>query len=180
MSETLTAEESIEHLFELYADDVYRFARYSLQNTADAKDVVQEVFLRAFRAWDSFRQDSNPKTWIFHIARNYIYDLLRKKRTEATFQQTHQPDLSDVSVSLDTLVELEDAVEQLPPAYRQVFTLRCIQDLTVEETASILGWSQGKIKTTLHRAIKKLRTLLDDSETVHSTSRKEGGTGGYQ
>ncbi|MDQ0190082.1 RNA polymerase sigma factor [Alicyclobacillus cycloheptanicus] len=163
--------ESIEQLFELYADEIYRYARYAAPKSADAKDVVQEVFLRAIRSWDSFRQDANPRTWLFQIARNYIYDLLRKKRVEQTYLERHKPDLSKVSVSLETLVELEEAVAQLSHDKRQVFTLRGIQAMSVRETAEILGWTEAKVKTTLHRAIQDLRRSLDEP-----TGTKEGET----
>lgn len=170
--------EAIEQLFELYADDIYRYARYSAPKSADAKDVVQEVFLRAIRAWGSFRRDANPRTWLFQIARNYIYDLLRKKRVEKSYLERHKPDLSDVSVPFDTLVELEEAVAGLPPDKRQVFTLRGIQEFSVRETAEILGWTQSKVKTTFHRAIRDLRQELGEKYALRD--RKEGETDEYQ
>lgn len=171
MNPTVSTTEGIEELFALYADDIYRYARYSAPSSVDAKDVVQEVFLRAFRSWGTFRQESNSKTWLFQIARNYIFDLLRKKRTEIEYQEKHKPDLSDVSVPLDTLLELEDAVSHLKPDHRQVFVLRCVQDLTIEETSAILGWSQSKVKTTLHRAIRELRQSLGDATEFNSSMK---------
>lgn len=173
MRSGLSANEGIEKLFELYSDDIYRYAHYSAPRSIDPKDVVQEVFFRAYRAWNSFRGESNAKTWLLQIAKNYVYDLLRKKRVEREYQQKHKPDLSDVSVPLNTLVELEDAVLNLNRDQRQVFVLRAIQDLSVEETASILGWSQAKVKTTFHRAIRELRSFLKEPE-LPLTREEEG------
>ncbi|WP_054970650.1 RNA polymerase sigma factor [Alicyclobacillus ferrooxydans] len=170
--------EAIEQLFELYADEIYRYARYAAPKSADAKDIVQEVFLRAIRSWAGFRRDANPRTWLFQIARNYIYDLLRKKRIEHAFLEQHKPDMSDVSVRLETMLELEEVVSQLSNDKRQVFTLRGIQDFSVQETAEILGWSQAKVKTTFHRAIQDLRQSLGDKPA--SLSRKEGENGEYR
>lgn len=164
--------EVIEHLFELYADEIYRYARYSAPASVDAKDVVQEVFLRAIRSWDSYRGDATARTWLFQISRNYIYDLLRKKRVERSYLEKHKPDLSDVSVPLDTLVVLEQAVAQLTHDKREVFTLRGIQDVSVQETAKILGWSQSKVKTTFHRAIQDLRLMLGDEPVTLKTERR--------
>lgn len=164
MRSTISAQEGIEELFELYANDIYRYALYSAPESADAKDVVQEVFLRAYKSWGNFRADANERTWLIQIAKNYIYDLLRKKRVETEYRKKHQPNLSDVSVPLETLVELEDAVTKLKRDQRQVFVLRCIQDLSIAETASILSWTQSKVKTTLHRAMKELRLSLRDFE----------------
>lgn len=174
-----SANDAIENLFDLYADEIYRFARYSVPQSVDAKDVVQEVFLRAYRAWGKYRKDANPRTWLFQIARNYIYDLLRKKRVEHEYLQKHKPDVSDVSVPLDTLIEFEDAVSKLSPDKRQVFVLRGIQDFSVQDTAQILEWSESKVKTTFHRAIQDLRKSLgeDQREMPHG---KEGESDEYQ
>lgn len=165
--EGMAAEEAIEALFHLYADELYRYARYSLPTSMDARDLVQEVFFKAFRAWHAFRHDASPRTWLYGIARNTIIDWLRKQKTERDYQLSHPVSLDDVSVSLDTLVELEDALNQLKPDHRQVFVLRCVQDLNIEDTARILGWSAVKVKTTLHRAIKVLRQTLSE-DTVRA------------
>lgn len=165
MLESLSASEAIERLFELYADDLYRYTRYTLPDIDDPMDVVQEVFMRAFRAWASFRQDSNAKTWLFHIAKNYMVDILRRKRTERKHKLSYEiNDLSEVGVPLESLIELEELVESLKPDHRQVIILRSIQGMTVDETGEILGWSQAKVKTTLHRAVKELRGLLSEKE----------------
>ena len=163
MFESLAPNEAIEKLFELYADDVYRYARYSLPPTEDARDTVQEVFMRAFRSWHTFRHDSNPQTWILHITKNYIFDVLRKKRTERKHQISGAPDFSEVTVSMETLIDLEEALSLLKDNHRQVILLRSIQGMTVDETAEILGWSTAKVKTTHHRAIKSLREVLDSN-----------------
>lgn len=176
MFDSLSANGAIEKLFELYADDLYRYARYTLPDIDDPMDVVQEVFMRAFRSWDSFRQDSNPKTWLFHIAKNYMFDLLRKKRTERKHQSPYDPDLSEIGVPLETLIDLEEAVEALKPDHRQVILLRSVQGMTVDETAEILDWSQAKVKTTLHRAVKELRGLLSEKEGELIGYREPDGT----
>ncbi|KPV43012.1 RNA polymerase sigma factor [Alicyclobacillus ferrooxydans] len=169
--------EDIETWFELYADEIYRFARYSAPKSVDPKDVVQEVFLRAYRSWNSFRDDSSPRTWLFTIARNYIYDLLRKKRVEMNYLERHKPDLSDVSVPLDTLIELEEVLTELTPDKRQVFVLRGIQDLSIEETAQILDWTPAKVKTTFYRAVHELRNLLGESQPMMIRMKEGEGNG---
>ena len=166
--------EDIETWFELYADEIYRFARYSAPKSVDPKDVVQEVFLRAYRSWNSFRDDSSPKTWLFRIARNYIYDLLRKKRREREYEMTHR--IPDASVHLDTVIELEDALSRLHPAHQQVLNLRWMQEMSVTETAAVLGWSESKVRVTFHRAKKKLQEVLQDSsDDVIRENHSQGG-----
>lgn len=164
MFELLSPQEAIEKLYELFADDVYRYARYSLPPTEDARDVVQEVFMRAYRSWHTFRHDANPKTWILHITRNYIFDVFRKKRTERKYHTTDEPDFSAVSVQMETYVELREALSELKQDHQQVILLRSIQGMTVDETARILQWSSAKVKTTHHRAIKALREILQQPD----------------
>ncbi|ARU62240.1 hypothetical protein CBW65_15415 [Tumebacillus avium] len=159
-------QEAIEGLFALYADEIYRYARYTLQDHAEAKDVVQEVFFRAFQRWDSFRHDSSYKTWLLTIARNYMYDLLRKKKTRLrvlTQWFTRQEDIHPLAGVEERMV-LEESLALLKESYRQVIILRHVQELSVAETAEVLGWTEGKVRTTLHRALHKLRELTEGDD----------------
>lgn len=175
MNLELSADDGVEELFRLYASDVYRFARYLAPKGVDAKDIVQEVFLRAFKRWNSIQDTSNPKAWLLQITRNYTFDLLRRRRVEASYRERHKPDTSGVTVSLDTLVELEEAISQLKPNFRTVVVLRCIHDLTVRETADILKWSESKVRTTMHRAVRELRVLLGPERFDEPGQLREAG-----
>ncbi|CAM3814727.1 RNA polymerase sigma factor [Alicyclobacillus pomorum] len=168
MSEQLTAQEAIQSLYELYSNDIYRYAKLTLGNSSDAYDVVQEVFLRAFRSWNNYRQDANAKTWLMSIARNHIVDLFRKKRTERHFLSLYEPqEVSNESTSAEAILEVEEALSKLKETYRQVIVLRHIENLSMQETAHILGWSATKVRTTTHRAMTKLREILgSNSEEV--------------
>lgn len=152
-------------LYESYHQDVYRFARLSMGNHSDALDVVQEVFLRAYAAVDNYRHESSPKTWLLTIARNYVFDVFRRRKTERNYLRgqvgTTALTYRDPAESIDTLLTLERLVLELKPDYRQVFVLRHIEEFTVEETARVLGWTAEKVRTVDHRAIKRIRTLGD-------------------
>lgn len=153
--------DAIAQLFRIYSNDVFRYARLTLGNHTEAKDVVQEVFFRAFRSWSTFRQDANPKTWLLSITRNYIFDLLRKKRREQKFMAEYDPpSIKDETVSTETMMILEQSLHGLKATYREVFVLRHIEGLSIQETAKLLGCSEGKIRTTDYRAIHKLRELM--------------------
>jgi len=158
----------VEEWFQAYADDVYRYARYMLHGLADPRDVVQEVFLRAIRHEPSFRHDAKVKTWLLQITRNYVFDLYRKKRTEANYWQLNAPRQNELSVPLDSTLELEDLVAKLKLDWRQVFILRVVEGLPSDEVATVLGWSEAKVRTTLHRALKQLRA------DVQSADRNQG------
>jgi RNA polymerase sigma-70 factor (ECF subfamily) len=160
LSTELRAEEAVDQLFSIYGDDVYRFALFTLHDENEAMDVVQETFFRAFRAWHTFRNESSPKTWLLHIARNYMFDMLRKRRSERSYQ--NQVSIPLVSTGPESIIELIDLIHQLPQPMKQVILLRCIHDLSVEQTASVLGWTTAKVRVTQHRGLKKLRALLQE------------------
>lgn len=161
--------EAIRVLFQLYADDIYRFARLSLGRHEDAKDAVQEVFLKAFRAYGSFRHDANSKTWLLSIAKHHLTDVIRRRQTERNYLASFElPEWRGEAVSVETLMVLEQSLLALKPNYRHAFVLRHVENFTVDEIAQLLGWSNAKVRTTLHRAIVKLRAML-------STSTEEAG-----
>lgn len=151
---------TIDDLYDSYADELYRYARFTLRDTYMAEDVVQEVFIRAIRSWDSFRGDASARTWLWHIARNYMRDVLRRKQVRNRHSVSDPVELYDVGAPFTTLIELEEELAELTDDQRQVFILRCIQDLSVTDTAAILEWTESKVKTTLSRAMKQLRSQL--------------------
>lgn len=157
--------EAMESLYDSYANDVYRYARMTLGNAEEAYDVVQEVFLRAYRSWGTFRGESNVKTWLMTIARHYIIDVYRKKRAQETiFCNTELlDDIADESVPMHLAVMVQDVLGRLKVEYRQAVVLRYIENLSVSETASVLGWSETKVRNATHRGLQKLRKVFDES-----------------
>lgn len=167
-----SAREGIHSLFELYANDIYRFARFTLHDEAEAKDVVQEVFFRAFQQWDSFRNESSYKTWLLTIARNYMYDLFRKrKRQLKLFDKYTPPEQDHKYKQIDDLIVLQEGIARLKAIERQAVVLRHVQGLPIAEVAVVMGWTEGKTRVKLHRALRKLRDLIDDNPSL---ALKEG------
>lgn len=164
---------AIDELYGLYADELYRYARFTLRDVHLAEDVVQEVFIRAIRAWDSFRGDAAPRTWLWQIARNYTRDVMRRKQVRRRHSVSNPVELYDVGAPFESLLELEDQLQGLSDDGRQVFVLRCMQDLSVKDTAEILGWTESKVKTTLSRALSKLRRQLE--QDIDMENRSKGG-----
>lgn len=152
---------SISELFDNYSNDVYRYAFAALGDAEEAYDVVQEVFLRAHRAFAGFRHDANPKTWVMSIARNYVVDLIRKRQRD----RKHAMDrilleVHDRTLSMDVVFEVKEALAQLKPTHREVLVLRYVDGLSARETASVLGWNEQKVRNTAKRAMMKLRKIL--------------------
>lgn len=151
-------DEIIRGWYDLYRQDIYRFARYTLGNAAEAYDVVQETFLRVIRFWDYYQHNASPKTWLITIARNYMRDVMKRKSRERRAMQSfgHAQLFADEGCQEEQLY-LEESLLTLKETYRQVFVLRHVEELSIQDTAQILGWSESKVTTTDHRAITKLR-----------------------
>jgi len=144
-----------------------------LRNETDAEDVAQETFIKVFRNLQSFRGDAKFSTWTLSIARNEGLAWLRKRasRPEEPLEPVLEDSTGDYTPALLTdwrevppealerkeLREcLSRAILGLPPIYREVVQLRDIDELDVQETAELLGITQGSVKVRLHRA----RTML--------------------
>lgn len=166
------AELNVEGLFAAYGSALYRFALHSTGNREDARDVVQEVFLRVQLSRNTFRGESQIKTWLFQIARNYITDGLRRKRHHTKIVDSMEPLCDDFRDKLESTFDLRRAIKLLRLEFRQVIALRYIEDLSMKETAKILNWTLGKVRTTQYRALQRLRQVLNESSNTPS----EGAT----
>jgi RNA polymerase sigma-70 factor (ECF subfamily) len=159
-----------------YERTVYMMALSYMKNEADAEDVAQEAFIRAFRNLASFRAEARFSTWLISITLNEARTRLRRSATTATqsLDETGE-DGASVSPALlrdwreipsDTLErqEIRDmlgrAVEDLPNIYRQVFLLRDVEELSINETAATLNIGVPLVKVRLHRARLMLQKQL--------------------
>ncbi|MDQ0189814.1 RNA polymerase sigma factor [Alicyclobacillus cycloheptanicus] len=156
------ARDGVEQLFDQYKNEVFRYALYLLKNRDDAQDVVQEVFLRAYKSWDRFREESSHRTWLFRIAHNYIHDIIRRKKTQYRYLKDLGSELR-VSRTLESKLEMLDLISTLSIQHQQVLLLRFVEDLSAEDIARIFGWTAAKVRTIQHRALKQLRMAVDDN-----------------
>jgi RNA polymerase sigma-70 factor, ECF subfamily len=158
---------------------LFRVARSVLHDDAEAEDVVQEAYVRAFTHLDGFRGEAQISTWLTRIALNEALGRLRRRRTmvglkdidaisdqgEArviylpSARQDSDPEAEAARSQVRRL--LERAVDELPVSFRMVFVLRDIEEMSTEETASHLGLRPETVKTRLHRARRLLRQSLD-------------------
>lgn len=157
----LDAAAATEQLYELYKGDIYKYARFSLGSPLDAEDVVQDVFIQVLRKWHQFRGEASPKTWLWAITRSSIIDRARKIKKYGREVPNHDGQEPSAEEQSYQTIETEQLLTSLPENYRQVIVLRILQDMSTMDTAYILGWSESKVKVTLHRAIEKLRIQLN-------------------
>ncbi|MFG1623515.1 RNA polymerase sigma factor [Kribbella sp. NPDC049227] len=136
---------------------------------ADADDVVQEAFVKAYRALGGFREGSAFRPWLLRIVANETRNVVRSRSRRSRREELAAPldvvlDPAEQAVTLERRQELLTAVRALPDNMRQVVTCRYLLDLDEQETAVVLGWPRGTVKSRLHRALGRLRTSLPDKE----------------
>jgi RNA polymerase sigma-70 factor (ECF subfamily) len=158
---------------------LFRAARGVLRDDAEAEDVVQEAYVRAFRGLAGFRGDASLSTWLTRIALNEALGRLRRRRATVdleaievaqagggarilmfpTAQAGGDPEGAAARREIRQL--LEGAIDELPEAFRLVLVARDVDGMSVEETAQILGVRPETVRTRLHRARRLLRAALD-------------------
>jgi RNA polymerase sigma-70 factor (ECF subfamily) len=175
--------EAFERLYQLHKSRVYSLCLRMLGNPAEAEDMAQEAFLQLFRKISTFRGESQFSTWLHRLAVNVVLMHLRKKGLpEVSLEETMEPQQEDgprkdigardnvLAGSIDR-VNLERAIESLPPGYRIIFVLHDIEGYEHNEIAEMMGCSIGNSKSQLHKARMKLRDLLRLSRAERATRR---------
>ncbi|NMC78023.1 MAG: sigma-70 family RNA polymerase sigma factor [Chloroflexi bacterium] len=162
-------------LVDLYSSSLFRLALRILGDPQDAEDVLQETFLKAYRALPSFEGRSSLSTWLYRIVTNEALMVIRRAKPDLLWADDEEENSEAISPSLfvdwDALPEqellshevkqfLDQAVQQLSANLRIVFLLRDVVGLSVKETAEQLGLSEVAVKTRLLRARLRLREEL--------------------
>lgn len=169
--------EAFEFIYRMHSRRVYALCLRMVGNTAEAEDLAQEAFLQLFRKIQTFRGESAFSTWLHRLSVNVVLMKLRKKSLpETSLEEMTEPDeesagpRKDVGSLDPTLVgsidrlNLERAVDQLPPGYKQVFVLHDVQGYEHNEIAKMMGCSIGNSKSQLHKARLRLRELLQEAQ----------------
>jgi RNA polymerase sigma-70 factor (ECF subfamily) len=158
-----------EKLFLPHLDAAYNLARLLTRNAGDAEDVVQESFLKAFRAFPGFRGEST-RPWILTIVRNTSFTWLRDNRSRADDTEYHEGlHASDDATPETELLgnerarAVERCIQQLPSDFREAIILREMEDLSYQEIAEITGVPAGTVMSRLSRARARLAECLRSS-----------------
>jgi RNA polymerase sigma-70 factor (ECF subfamily) len=156
---------------------LFRVARAILKDDAEAEDALQDAYLEAYRHMSDFRGDAQLSTWLTRIVVNQSLMRLRRQRRERVIipfgardkaQEREEIDVPDdkaespsnAAMRAEFRRLLEDRIDQLPVAFRTVFVMREVEDMTVEETAECLGIPPATVRTRLFRARALLREAL--------------------
>lgn len=153
---------SIEDLFKLYANDVYRFLLTMTKDEHAAEDLLQDTFYKAFINMDAYT-GGNIKAWLFTIARNTFIDDFRKNKRIVVSSEIFKDDngmqfaLEDIVVTNDIVDHITEIINKLPLNQRKAIILKDFRGLTYEEGAEVMGIKSSTFKTLVHRARKTIR-----------------------
>lgn len=170
-------EEAFAVLAGRYLKPIYNFTYRLVGDRQNAEDITQETFFKTWKNLKKYRAGESFRAWLYRIARNTAYDLLRKKRTlvfadfengdedgENYFADTiadREPLVSELLIRLEDKKLLEDILNRLPPVYREVLFLHYGESFTFAEIGGILRKSVNTVKSRHRRALIMLREVLD-------------------
>lgn len=165
-----------EELYEKYHDDIFNFLFYMVRNREQAEDLVQEVYIKVLRSYKRFKGESSEKTWLLSIARHVAIDFFRKqkswrRRVSEKFDWNDdqlcdmQPLPEEIAIQKEEIQRMYRCLERCTIDQQLVIVLRFIQSLSIAETAETLGWTESKVKTTQHRALKVLKKYMEEEAT---------------
>jgi RNA polymerase sigma-70 factor (ECF subfamily) len=181
VSAARTDPKAFEAIMRRYNTRLFRIARTILKDDAAAEDALQDAYLRAYRKMETFRGDAELGTWLTRIVINESLMALRKRKRERTVvpftragsadeageesvmdvedRQAESP--SDSALRGEVRRMIERRIDELPMAFRTVFVMREVEDLSVQETAECLGIPPATVRTRLFRARTLLREALE-------------------
>lgn len=176
-------------LVEAYKKKMYYFALDMVGDPADAEDVSQEVFLKVFRGFKTFKQDAKLSSWLYRIAYNTAIDHLRRKSlapepaedevldgAKAGFSEApSSPDPARAAESRLLGAQVEKALQKVSSRERTVFLLRHYNDLMLDEIAETMQISVGSVKSYLFRCLRKLQKELATPATPRQMEVSDEG-----
>lgn len=168
---------SIDELYRQYNQELVHFLIYLGVKKEEAEDLVQEVFIRVLKTKCSFKGESSERTWLYTIAKNIAIDHFRKQKNSYSFDcqipihiKDEQALPEEIALYKEQLDWLNHLLKCCTVDQKKVIYCRYLKDMSIVETALNLGWSESKVKTTQHRALKLLQRSLVSSKNVDGIS----------
>ena len=158
--------EAFGRLYDIYADRIYRHIYYRTSNVEDARDLTQEVFIKAWQGLPRYKRTKTPFAgWLFTISHNRIIDYYRTKKdfvylNNEIIIEDHEKGPEKLVDEEFTQQEVRQMILQLPEEQQQVILMSFIEGLKYNEIAATLNKSEGNIRVIVHRALKKMRKIL--------------------
>jgi len=162
-------------LYSIYSDMLYKFVLYLTKSPDEAKDILQETFLRVWQFREHISPDLSFKSWLFRIAKNLITDTLRRQMRNAAFEEYINSDAylnysennTEANINFDDFVKsLEKAKKKLTSRELEVYTMSREQGLSNSEIAGLLKLSEKSVRNLLTLALKTLRSELSQFNPI--------------
>lgn len=164
-----TKEAAFTRLVREYQEPLYWQIRRMVVVHDDADDVLQNTFIKAWSAIDSFRQESRLQTWLFRIAINESLNHLSKKKQVLSLDQT-EIGIADTLTSDsyfdgdEVQKQFQTVINSLPEKQRLVFNLKYFDEMKYEDMSDMLGTSIGALKASYHHAVRKISAFFTDND----------------
>ena len=168
-----TREQAFETLVREFQEQLYWQIRRMVLDHDDTDDILQNVFLKAWQGMDNFRGDARLSTWLYRIANNETINFLQRRKNTTISLSTTGDDQEQIRIQLEsdpyfdgeeTEIQLQQAVQSLPPKQRQVFNMKYFQEMKYEDISEVLGTSIGALKASYHHAVQKITTFFENLE----------------
>jgi len=153
-----------------YSDDLYRYAYWLARHPADAEDLVQECFQRAWRSWHTLKDEKAVKQWLFAILRREFLRRFEKQQLDLTPLDEHL-ELPAIQLGQDEVHALRQAVHQAPLSLRDPLLLQVLGGFSCEEIALMENTTPGAVMTRLTRARQWFRTFLNPASPSREAQR---------
>ncbi|MGF7230469.1 RNA polymerase sigma factor [Arachidicoccus sp.] len=166
-----TKEKAFTDIVKKYQEKIYWHVRRMVIDHDDANDVLQNVFIKVWKALTNFREDSQLYTWLYKIATNECLTFLDQKKRKGSIS------LDEIESGLSNKIKADEgfdakklewrlqlAIQQLPEKQRLVFNLRYYDEMPYEEMSQVLGTSEGALKASYHHAAKKIEEFIKNGD----------------
>ena len=157
-------------LYDMHVDRVYRHIYYRVNSNADAEDLTQQVFIKAWQAIGRYKKTASPfLAWLIRICHNLVIDFYRAKKSEiymdfdivATKPETDPEHIAEANFNRQ---QMRQVINKLHGDQQQVILMKFIEDFSYSEIATALGKSEGNIRVILYRGLAKLKTIMEKAQ----------------
>ena len=167
-----TREKAFETLVREFQEQLYWQIRRMVLDHNDTDDILQNVFMKAWLGLDNFRGDARLSTWLYRIASNESINFIERQKSKTlSLSNSENFDTNNIKIQLEsdpyfdgeeTEIQLQQAIQTLPPKQRQVFNMKYFQEMRYEDMSDILGTSIGALKASYHHAVQKITHFFDE------------------
>ncbi|MFA6524276.1 MAG: sigma-70 family RNA polymerase sigma factor [Candidatus Paceibacterota bacterium] len=165
--ETVNTNESFIKAYDEFSDAIFRHCFFKLSNREQAKDAMQDIFMKTWEYVSKKGEIRNIKAFLYHVANNLIIDQYRKRKYDSSIEEMKETGFEIVSndhkniFNFSEVRNILEIIEKLEPIYKDVLIFRYVDDLSPKEIAEILNESENVISVRLNRGIKKVQEFFN-------------------